>query len=146
MSCCEAKIIKEINYILAIILYFSLSCETTLLMLSRDRIESTKFIPGTQSLAKLVYYKCKLCGDRDETINQQKSECSNLVQKEYKTRYDWVGKVIHRELCKKLKFDHTNKRYMHNPLVITIGLVWFRGFYGISAFVSYLTPNPFLCK
>ena len=25
------------------------------------------------------------------------------------------GKVIHWELCKKLKFDHTNKLYMYNP-------------------------------
>ena len=24
------------------------------------------------------------------------------------------------------------------------GLVWFGGFYGISTFVGYLTPNPFL--
>ena len=31
----------------------------------------------------------------------------------------------------------------HDPLV---GLVWFVGFYGISTFVGYLTPNPFLCK
>ena len=23
---------------------------------------------------------------------------------------------------------------------------WFIGFYGISTFVGYLTPNPFLCK
>ena len=42
------------------------------------------------------------------------SKCSKLAQKEYKTRYDWVGKVIHWELYKKLKFDHTNKWYMHN--------------------------------
>ena len=27
-----------------------------------------------------------------------------------------------------------------------IGLVWFVGFYGISTFVGYLTPNPFLCE
>ena len=27
-----------------------------------------------------------------------------------------------------------------------IGLVWFVGFYGISTFVGYLKPNPFLCK
>ena len=33
---------------------------------------------------------------------------------EYKTRYDWVGKVIHKELCKMFKFPHTNKWYMHN--------------------------------
>ena len=26
------------------------------------------------------------------------------------------------------------------------GLVWFVGFYGITTFVDYLTPNPFLCK
>ena len=38
---------------------------------------------------------CKLCGDRDKTINHIISECSKLAQKEYKTRHDWVGKVIH---------------------------------------------------
>ena len=37
------------------------------------------------------------------------------ARKEYKTRHDWVGKVIHLEICKKLKFDHKNKWYMHNP-------------------------------
>ena len=31
---------------------------------------------------------CKLCCDRDATINHI-SECSKLVQKEYKTRHDW---------------------------------------------------------
>ena len=59
--------------------------------------------------------KCRLCGDRDETINHIISECSILAQKEYKTRHDWVGKVIHWEICKKFTLDHTNKRYMHNP-------------------------------
>ena len=56
---CERKYLplypQALNYILAIIVYFSLSCETTLL-LSGDRIESAKFIHGTLSLAKLVYY------------------------------------------------------------------------------------------
>ena len=53
--------------------------------------------------------KCRLCGDRDETINHIISEYSKLAQKEYKTRHDWVRKVIHWEMCKKFKFDHTNK-------------------------------------
>ena len=53
--------------------------------------------------------KCRLCGDRDETINHIITECSKLSQKEYKARHDWVGKVIHWEMCKKFKFDHTNK-------------------------------------
>ena len=43
------------------------------------------------------------------------SECSKLAQKEYKARHNWVGKVIHWEMCKKFKFGHTNKWYMHNP-------------------------------
>ena len=59
--------------------------------------------------------KCRLCGDRDETINHIISECSKLAQKEYKARYDWVGKVNHLEMCRKFQFDHTNKRYMLNP-------------------------------
>ena len=59
--------------------------------------------------------KGKQCGDRDETINYIISECSKLPQKECKTRHDWVGKGIHWEMCKKLKFNHTNKWYMHSP-------------------------------
>ena len=59
--------------------------------------------------------KCRLCGDSDETINHIINECSKLAQKEYRDRHDWVGKVIHWEMCKKFKFDHTNKWYMHNP-------------------------------
>ena len=42
--------------------------------------------------------KCRLCGDRDETINHIISECSKLAQREYKARHDWVGKVIHWEM------------------------------------------------
>ena len=58
---------------------------------------------------------CMLCVDRDEKINHIISEWSKLAQKEYKTRHDWVGKVIHWELWSKFEFDHTNKWYMHNP-------------------------------
>ena len=36
-------------------------------------------------------------------INHIISECSKLSQKEYKTRHNWVGKVIHKELCKKIE-------------------------------------------
>ena len=45
-----------------------------------------------------------------------------------KTRHGWIGKVIHLELCKKLKFDHSNKWYMHNPTSVlqneTHKLLW----------------------
>ena len=62
--------------------------------------------------------KCRLCGDRYETINHIISECSKLAQKEYKATHDWVGKVIHREMCKKFKFDHAYKWYMYNTALV----------------------------
>ena len=43
-------------------------------------------------------------------------------------RHDWVGKVIHCDMCKKFKFDHTNKWYMHNSAPVlendTRKLLW----------------------
>ena len=66
--------------------------------------------------------------DTDNTMTNKISECCKLALKEYKTRHDWVGKVIHWDLCKKFKFDHTDKWYMHNPASIleieTHKLLW----------------------
>ena len=71
--------------------------------------------------------KCWLCGDRDKTINHIISESSKLAQ-EYKARHDWVGKVVHWELYKKVKFNHTHKWYMQNPASVlendTHKLLW----------------------
>ena len=49
------------------------------------------------------------------TINDIISECSKLTRKDYKTKHDCVGKLIHWEVCKKLRFDHTTKLYTHKP-------------------------------
>ena len=68
--------------------------------------------------------KCRLCGDRDEMINNTFRKCSKLAQRENKTRQDWMGKVIHMELCKKLKLDHRNKRYTHNLENETLKILW----------------------
>ena len=35
--------------------------------------------------------KCRLRGDRDETITHIMSKCNKLAQKRYKTRHDWMG-------------------------------------------------------
>ena len=59
--------------------------------------------------------KCWLRSYRDEVINQIIRECSKLAQKEYKTRHEWVEKVIYGELYKKSKFDHATKCYNHKP-------------------------------
>ena len=45
-------------------------------------------------------------------VNHIWGEFSKLTQKKYKSRHDWLEKVIHEELCKRLKFDHTTKRYI----------------------------------
>ena len=72
--------------------------------------------------------KCSLCGDRDVAMYHIISACSKLTQKEYKTRHDWVGKVINREMYKKFRFVYTNKWYIHNPASIlendTHKLLW----------------------
>ena len=38
--------------------------------------------------------KYRLYDNKDKTVNYIISECSKLAQKEYKTRHNWVGKVI----------------------------------------------------
>ena len=43
-------------------------------------------------------------------INLIISNYSKLAQRKYKTRYIWIGKGIHWELCNKIKFDHTYNR------------------------------------
>ena len=46
----------------------------------------------------------RLNGERDETINDIISESSKLAQTDCKTRHDWVGMMVHWELCKKFTF------------------------------------------
>ena len=55
-----------------------------------------------------------LCRDADKTFKHM-SECSNFAQNEYKIKYVLLGKVIHWELYKKLKFEHTTKSLKHKP-------------------------------
>ena len=39
--------------------------------------------------------KCRMCGEKDETVNHLISECSKMAQREYKRRHDWVGRRVH---------------------------------------------------
>ena len=41
------------------------------------------------------------------------SKYSKLAQKEYKTKHEWVEKMINRKMCKRLNFYHFNKWYVH---------------------------------
>ena len=56
--------------------------------------------------------------ETDETVNHIVIECRELAQKEYSTKHDWGGKAIHCELCKRWKFDHATKWYMHKAELV----------------------------
>ena len=84
----------------------------SLLIAAQDKAKRTNHIKARIDKTQ-QNSKCRLCGDRDETINHIISECSKLAQ-EYKARNDWVDEVIHWQMCRKFQFDHTNKWYMHN--------------------------------
>ena len=72
---------------------------------------------------------------KKKTIND-KSECSKLGQREYKTRHDWVEKVIHWEFCKVLKFGRTtNVTYRNVYEYIRERCLW----------VRFYSPNSALC-
>ena len=48
-------------------------------------------------------------------VKKIKKGACELVQKEYKTKHNWVGAIVHRELCKRLKFDHAYISYLDKP-------------------------------
>ena len=56
-----------------------------------------------------------MCGTRNETISNIKSECGKLAQKEYKRRHDSVGRHVHWQFYEKLGFSRAKLWYEHEP-------------------------------
>ena len=81
--------------------------ESLLIAAQNNKIRNNQIKAGIDKIQQNS--KCKLRGDKNKTINHIINECSKFSQKEYKTRHEWVGKVIHWELCKEFQFNHTNK-------------------------------------
>ena len=46
-----------------------------------------------------VSEKCRMCGERDESVTHLIAECKKLAQKEDKKRHDNVARIVHLELC-----------------------------------------------
>ena len=59
--------------------------------------------------------KYRMCGKAEESVNHVLSECSKLVQKEYKRQHDWFGTKIHWEICRKYGIELKEKWYEHKP-------------------------------
>lgn len=64
--------------------------------------------------------KCRMCGDRDETVAHITAECMVLAQKYYKEwRHDKVAQVLHWHLCRMWQFDRDDNWYNHKPEPVT---------------------------
>ena len=59
------------------------------------------------------HHQIILCHIQDTHWGKSYPFCSDAVDVFYSPsrlrEYDWVGKVIHRESCKRFKFDHADK-------------------------------------
>ena len=62
-----------------------------------------------------VSEKCKMCGERDESITHLIAECKKLAQKEYKQRHDNIARIVHLELCQNFGLVDNVKCYKHKP-------------------------------
>ena len=47
--------------------------------------------------------------------NEMISEYNKKKKKDYKTWYDLVEKMIHKDLCEKFKYEHSKKWCLQNP-------------------------------
>ena len=62
-----------------------------------------------------VSEKCRMCGERDESIIHLIAKCKKLAQKECKQRHDNIARIVHLELCQKFGLVGNVKRYNHKP-------------------------------
>ena len=61
--------------------------------------------------------KCRMRGEKDETVNHSASAYSKVQQKEHKRMYDWVGRRVHWDACKKYDIRLKNKRHALKCLI-----------------------------
>ena len=72
--------------------------------------------------------RCRLCHNRNETVDHILSGCEKLAQSEYKKRHDKVAAAIHWCMCKKHHIQCEEKWYQHRAEKVTetddIKLLW----------------------
>ena len=57
--------------------------------------------------------KCRLCGEKVESVMEIVSACSMLARKDYKRRHDKVCLNLHWTLCRKYGLEVSKKWYQH---------------------------------
>ena len=58
---------------------------------------------------------CRMCGEREETLQYILCECKKLSQRVYKKRHDTVAQLFHWKLCEKHQLERKEKWYKHCP-------------------------------
>ncbi len=57
--------------------------------------------------------KCRLCKEKDETVDHLVSACSKIAQTDYKERHNKVATMLHWNLCKKHDIAANNNWWEH---------------------------------
>lgn len=57
--------------------------------------------------------KCRLCKEKDETVDHLVSACSKIAQTDYKERHNKVASMLHWNLCKKYNMPAVDKWWEH---------------------------------
>ena len=75
---------------------------------------------NTNSVKRNIYKmdvpdKCRLCGEKKETVTHIVSACTVIANKEYKRRHDKVCLNLHWQLCKKYGMSVAETWYKHQP-------------------------------
>ena len=66
-------------------------------------------------LKEEIESKCRLCKQREKTIDHLTSRCHILAKNEYLSRHDKVCSHLHYSICKALGIETTDKWYIHMP-------------------------------
>ena len=92
---------------------------------SKGETEAFILAAQDQSLSTRVYQtrilkdgaepNCRLCTEKEETVDHIISACPTIVNREYLQRHDRVAKFIHGTLRKNFNLPHTEKWYEHTP-------------------------------
>jgi hypothetical protein len=57
--------------------------------------------------------KCRLCKEKEETVDHLVSACSKIAQTDYKERHNKVASMLHWNLCKKYNIPAADKWWEH---------------------------------
>ena len=75
-----------------------------------------------------VSEKCRMCGERDESIIHLIAEYKKFAQKKCKQRHDNIARIVHLELCQEFGLVGEVKWYNHKPASVVenerIKIMW----------------------